>query len=109
MLLTLSVRGCAVSEAWGRNRTAVELTIAALQKLGRLTDVDEARVAIVRALADAVDVEPINASLWREFRAAELHLRETTDSDDDDFTALLASLSSEVGDPPKAGTRKSRG
>ena len=98
-----------MSEVHGRNRTAVELTIAALKKLGRLTDMDEARVAIVRALADAVDVEPLNASPWREFRAAELHLRETTDSDDDDFTALLKSLSPEVGDPPKARTPKSRG
>ena len=97
-----------MSEVHGRNRTAVELTVAALKKLGRLTDMDEARVTIVRALADAVDVEPLNASLWREFRAAELHLRETTDSDDDEFTALLQSLSAEVGDPPKAGARKPR-
>lgn len=98
-----------MSEIHGRNRTAVELTIRALSALGRLSDVDEARVAIVRALADAVDVEPLNASLWREFRAAESDLRELTNNDDDDFTALLQSLSSEVGDTKKAGARKPRG
>lgn len=93
----------------GRNRAAVEVTIKALFDSGKIGLVDEARVNICRTLADAVDSDPLNASLWREFRASEQSLRELDAKDDDEFTALLKSLSSEVGDEKKSGSRKPRG
>jgi hypothetical protein len=83
---------------FGRNRTAAEATIRALVSAGRLDEIDAVRVAAVRALADAVDSDPTNASLWREYRAAEEALREDNDSSTDEFTQLLAALSAEVGD-----------
>ena len=108
MISGLSVRGCAVSEP-GRNRTAVEATIKALTDHGKIAQVDEALVAIVRTLADAVDSDPLNASLWREFRAAQSDLRSLYEKDDDDFTALIKSLSAEVGDTAPPKPKKSRG
>jgi hypothetical protein len=97
------------NQAWGRNRTAVEETVEALMAAGRLEGVDSARVAMVRALADAVDADPTNASLWREYRAAEVSLREVGENDDDGFKELLESLSSSVGDKGNAGKKKSGG
>jgi hypothetical protein len=94
--------------AYGRNRTAAETTIAALETHGSLGDVDAARVALVRALADAVDADPTNASLWREYRAAEQALREADDSTSDEFTRLLAALSAEMGDTETTRTPQSR-
>jgi hypothetical protein len=94
---------------YGRNRKAIEKTIEAMTALGRLDGVDSARVAMVRALADAVDADPTNASLWREYRAAEVSLREVGDNDDDGFKELLESLSSSVGDKGNAGKKKSGG
>lgn len=82
---------------YGRNRAAIEQTISALDTAGRLELVDNAQLAICRSLADAVDSEPTNASLWREYRAAELALRTANVENQDEFTALLASLSTEVG------------
>jgi hypothetical protein len=82
---------------YGRNRTAIEQTINALDVAGRLELVDNAQLAICRSLADAVDSDPTNASLWREYRAAELALRTANAQDTDEFTTLLASLSAEVG------------
>lgn len=93
----------------GRNRTAVEETLVALRHAGRLEQVDSARVAIVQSLADAVDADPMNASLWREFRAAESALRITDDHDQDEFGQLLEALSAEVGDSSPAGTVEPRG
>jgi len=95
------------TDNYGRNRTAIEEMLAALTDAGRLENVDSARVAMVRALADAVDQDPTNASLWREYRAAEISLREVGVSDDDGFKELLESLSSEVGNKPNARKKKS--
>lgn len=92
-----------VKPAHGRNRTAIETTIEALRQVGRLEPVDAARVALAQALADAVDADPSNASLWREYRAAESALREVDDSNQDDFALLLDALSAEVGDNQNSG------
>lgn len=94
---------------WGRNRTAAEMTVHALRELGRLDTVDEARVVTLVALADAVDADPANASLWREYRAAESALRELSAGDVDEFAALLDSLSAEVGDSAPRGKKNARG
>lgn len=81
---------------YGRNRSAVEEMLAAMRGAGLLEGIDAARVAMLQALSDAVDMEPTNASLWREYRAAECLIRENTAHDQDDFQELLASLSAEV-------------
>lgn len=96
------------------NRSAAEETIDALNEAGRLDTVDSARIATLRALADAVDADGANASLWREYRAAEAALREVHDDGTDDFAALVGKLSASVVDPKNAKpkdprTRSSRG
>lgn len=85
----------------GSNADGLERTIKALA--GRLTDADEALVALARGLAAAVDVAPDNAALWREYRAAVTALSEVgSDSDvDDDTQAFLLALRSPVR--PKVG------
>jgi len=87
---------------FGRNRSAVEETVGALEQLGRLEQVDSARVAAARALADAVDAEPGNASLWREYRAALESLSQIGSDSGDDFGKLIESLSSEIRDEKKS-------
>jgi hypothetical protein len=81
----------------------LERTIKALKH--RLSDETEALVALARGLAAAVDADPGNAALWREYRAAVTALSEVgADSDiDDDTAAFLLALRSpvraKVGDP----------
>jgi hypothetical protein len=96
------------SVTFGRNRAAAEQTIAALQSVGRLEVIDSARVATFRTLADAVDADPVNASLWREYRAAEHTLREVTDDVDDELTQILGRLSTPLGDETDAGAPNPR-
>lgn len=96
------------SPAYGRNRSAVEETVEALRTAGRLEQIDAARVAAAQALADAVDADPTNASLWREYRAAESALRESHDTNTDEFAQLLAALSAEVGDSTPPEPKKPR-
>ena len=96
------------SVTFGRNRDAAEQTIAALQSVGRLEVIDSARVATFRTLADAVDADPVNASLWREYRAAEHTLREVTDDVDDELTQILGRLSTPLGDETDAGAPNPR-
>ena len=93
---------------FGRNRTALEATIAALESDGRLGPVDSGRVEIARGLADAVDSEPESPILWREYRAAEKALREEAEAHGDPFDQLLAHLSAEVGNQEKPKKAKPR-
>jgi len=93
---------------YGRVRTALEVTLTELERLGRLTDTDAARVEIARTLADALDVEPASAILWREYRAAEKQLREETDAHRDPFDQLLESLSASIRDEEKPKKAKPR-
>lgn len=84
--------------AQGRNRRAVAESIRAMREAGRLDPIDRARVVACEALADAVDTDPANASLWREFRAALADLLEVGRKDGiDDLDALIAGLRSDVG------------
>lgn len=92
----------------GRNRLAIEKSIAALKVARKLGPADAAKIAAAQSLADAIDSDPTNASLWREYRAAELSLRETNDNNQDEFAQLLAALSAEVGDSTKTRTPKPR-
>jgi hypothetical protein len=93
---------------YGRNRTAIETMVTALRESGRIEPVDEARVTAAVALADAVDADPTNASLWREYRAAVETLRQVSDGGTDDFAALMAGLSAEVGDTKNTRTGHAR-
>ena len=92
----------------GRVRSALEVTLTELERLGRLTDVDAARVEIARTLADALDVEPASAILWREYRATEKQLREETDAHRDPFDQLLESLSASIRNEEKPKKAKPR-
>ena len=71
------------------NFSAIQNTILALRTAGRLELVDTARVEIARHLARQVDDHPENASLWKEYRAAESALREGV-ADENDALADLA-------------------
>lgn len=80
------------------NAAALEKTLAQLRDLGRLEQIDAARVAMIRSMASALDEEPFRASLWKEYRAA---LRELM-ADDSSSTVddALAGLFADVGNPP---------
>jgi hypothetical protein len=98
----------------GRNRAAAEITIFALRQSGRIETVDSARIAALQSLADAIDADGDNASLWREYRAAEAALREVHDDGTDELATLLTGLSAKVGDtkntkPTNPRARGSRG
>ena len=73
------------------NSSAVEITIRALDDDGRLSDEDQAIVALARCLAAALDAEPENAALAREYRAAlvALSLAGADKPDDNDRDFLL--------------------
>lgn len=87
----------------GSNVAGLERTIRALK--ARLSDEDEALVALARGLAAAVDAAPESAPLWKEYRAAVTTLMEVGSDGgiDDDTQAFLFALRSpvrpKVGDP----------
>ena len=62
---------------------------------------DAARIETARTLALACDQERTNASLWREYRAAEASLREIRDDDADDLRELLSAVSATTRNAPK--------
>ena len=73
------------------NREAVEQTVGALQSDGKLRPEHAALVTMVQGLASSVDVEPQNASLWREFRAALETFRERNGQSDNVSWEILES------------------
>lgn len=90
---------------------SLSVTIQALGQLGRLEQVDAATVAVAQGLAAAVDADPTNASLWREFRAAVETLRGVgaeTSNDDAFAQAIAAIMRPEVRDPQNAKPRNTR-
>lgn len=70
-----------------KNITAINRTLKALDDEGTLVVVPDALVELCRSLARAVDAEPGNAALFREYRAALDDLRETASASVDDDTA----------------------
>jgi hypothetical protein len=95
------------------NRKAVDATIKAMRKDGRLKAADAATVQMVESLADAVDIDPANASLWREFRASldslmRLGLEEKNDGDE--IALIIAALRgpAEVSDSSESKPAKPR-
>jgi hypothetical protein len=82
----------------GTNAEAMETTLSALQKMGRLEDVDAARVQALRSMAEALDAKPFNSQMWREYREA-LEAVLDDDSDTGALEGLLSELSAPVRDP----------
>ena len=75
----------------GTNAQGLERTLKALGD--RLDEDDEALVALARGLAAAVDADPANAALWREYRAAVTALSLAgADKVDDDTAEFLLSI-----------------
>ena len=80
------------------NRGQLEQTLKELRRLDRLGKIDAAAVQALRSMAFALDDDPSNAALWRQYREA---LRElTADDDNGSVDAALADLFAEVGDAP---------
>jgi hypothetical protein len=89
------------------NRGQLEQTLKELRRLGRLGKIRAAAVQALRSMAAALDADPGNAALWRQYLGA---LRELT-ADDDDGAAgdVLDELFAEVRDPAEAGAGDVRG
>jgi hypothetical protein len=78
------------------NRGQLEQTLKELRRLERLGKIDAAAVQALRSMAAALDAEPANAALWRQYREA---LRElTADDDHGSADAALAELFAEMDD-----------
>ena len=92
----------------GQNREATEITIKALRDDGLISEVDAARVQIVRSLASLADAEPDNPVVWREYRLAEQALRKETEAHGDPFDKLLADITAEMGNEKKQKTTNPR-
>jgi len=86
-------------ETGGRLADALAVSLATLDDLGRLNPIDEAQVATVRVLADALDHDAGNAALWGQFRSAWLELRGIDDADADELGRLAAEMRAAVVDP----------
>ncbi len=54
----------------GDNASELGKTIAELRRFGRIEDIDAARLQMLRSMARAVDADPANAALWRQYREA---------------------------------------
>jgi hypothetical protein len=80
------------------NHGQLEQTLKELHRLGRIEKIDAAFVQALRSMSFALDGDPSNAALWRQYREA---LRElTADDDDGSADAALAALFPEVRDAP---------
>jgi hypothetical protein len=82
------------------NRGQLEQTLKELRRLGRIEKIDAAAVQALRSMAFALDADPSNAALWRQYREA---LRElTADDDSGGVDAAIADLFTEMGDEAEA-------
>ena len=73
------------------NFDAALLFVQVMRDLGRVEPIDQARVTAFLELARAVDLNPAEAGLWKQYREAERELREADDGNDalsDLFAAL---------------------
>jgi hypothetical protein len=86
-----------VEPVYGPNRAAAEATIEALRLAGHLEPVDASRIATLRAIATALDLDPGSAPLWREFRMSEtaLRLSGASGAEVDQYTAVMRALGGE--------------
>jgi hypothetical protein len=91
------------SDSKGENRAAIEVTLAELKRGGRLDPIDEAKVQMVRSLADQLDLDPTNAQMWRTYAEA-LGVLLGADNSPDEFDKLKEEILSRapVGNTPEA-------
>jgi hypothetical protein len=80
------------------NFEAIQKTISALRTAGRLELVDSALVETARHLARMCDEHPENASLWKEYRAAETTLRSGTQNENDGLADLAKQFDAALRD-----------
>jgi hypothetical protein len=78
------------------NSGQIEQTLKELRRLGRVERIDAAAVQMVRSMARALDDDPSNAALWRQYREAVGEL--TAHDDDGSVDEALAALLAEVPD-----------
>ncbi|MGH3942634.1 MAG: hypothetical protein ACRDTG_29225 [Pseudonocardiaceae bacterium] len=52
----------------GDNACELGKTLAALRRMGRLEAMDSARLQMLRSMARALDANPQNAALWKQYR-----------------------------------------
>ena len=76
----------------GPNVDAMRRTIKQLERLGRFEEVDAARKQSLVSLAEAVDVRPDNAPLWREYRETLNEVLRADEDADDELAAALAKI-----------------
>lgn len=81
----------------GANGKAIDVTLSELRRMGRLEKVDQARVQALRSMAAALDANPFNSQMWREYREAIEGLTRH-DGDSSAVDELLDELSSSVRD-----------
>jgi hypothetical protein len=85
----------------GENRKAVDATLAELERLGRISPLDGARVQALRSMADVLDLRPGNSQMWKEYREGlEELIGRGDDSDQQD--AIVAKLRTPLRLAPKA-------
>lgn len=88
------------AEKLGANAAAMEQTLGELKRMGRLEKVDAAKVQALRSMAEALDLNPFNSQMWKEYREAIGGLV-ADDSGSDSIDELLDDLSSSVRDEAK--------
>lgn len=76
----------------GENSDAIQRTVKILRGSGLIPEGGDAVVQICLSLAAAVDSEPGNASLWREYRQAVEALRSLESAGGSDIDDLIAAI-----------------
>lgn len=71
---------------------AIERTLVELDRLGRFEEIDAARIQALRSMAAALDSNPFNSQMWREFRESLNEIVRADDDADDDLAAALAQI-----------------
>jgi hypothetical protein len=82
------------------NRGQLEQTLKELRNLGRIDKIHAAVVQALRSMAFALDADPANAALWKQYREALKEL--TADDDAGSLDDALSDLFSEVRDETQA-------
>lgn len=82
----------------GTNASELGRTLSHLREMGRLEKVDAAHVQMLRTMARALDDNPQNAALWRQYREALQQL--TRGESDGRLDDALNGLFADVGNPP---------
>jgi hypothetical protein len=80
----------------GPNMTAIKVTLGELRRMGRVEKVDEARVQALLSMAEALDLNPFNSQMWREYREA---IGGLIADDGDAGSSALDSLLDELSTP----------